>query len=133
MDIQYAYTILYVEDVALTMKFYKEAFGFHEKLLTPEKDYGELISGATTLAFANLELGHSNFSEGFRRSSANEKPFGMELAFTTQKVEQVMEKAIQHGAMLLEKMVTKPWGQQVGYVRDINGFIIEICTPMSSQ
>ncbi|MEO0641454.1 MAG: VOC family protein, partial [Bacteroidota bacterium] len=36
MQIQYAYTILYVQDVAQTMKFYQEAFGFKQKLLTPE-------------------------------------------------------------------------------------------------
>ena len=27
-------------------------------------------------------------------------------------------------------LVTKPWGQTVGYIRDIDGFLIEICTPM---
>ncbi len=26
---------------------------------------------------------------------------------------------------------TKPWGQVVAYVRDLDGFLIEICTPMA--
>lgn len=133
MDIQYAYTILYVKDVPTTMEFYKNAFGFDQKFLTPENDYGELISGNTTIAFANLELGKSNFKKGFTESKSSAKPFGIELAFTTSEVEKVMENAIKNGAELLEETVTKPWGQQVGYLRDLDGFIIEICTPIQSQ
>jgi len=133
MDIQYAYTLLYVKDVPSTMDFYQKVFGFKEKLLTPEKDYGELESGGTTLAFANFDLGRSNFKAGFAQSDLEEKAFGIELAFTTSAVETSMERAIENGAVLLAKTVTKPWGQKVGYVRDLNGFIVEICTPMQSQ
>ncbi|MEM6319603.1 MAG: VOC family protein [Bacteroidota bacterium] len=130
MNIQYAYTILYVPNVAKAIEFYQKSFGFEQKLLTPEQDYGEVVSGTTTLAFASLELGQSNFKKGFTTSSLEAKPFGIELAFTTSEVKKVMDKAIENGAVLLEEAVTKPWGQEVGYVRDLNGFIIEICTPM---
>lgn len=133
MEIQYAYTILYVNDVLETIEFYKNAFGFEQKFITPEKDYGEISSGATTIAFGNLELGKSNFKKGFKESDLNEKPFGIELAFTTSEVEIVMDNAIKNGAVLLEETVRKPWGQKVGYIRDLNGFIIEICTPIQDQ
>lgn len=133
MEIQYAYTILYVDDVPKSIDFYQNAFGFNQKFLTPEKDYGEVNSGTTTLAFANIELGNSNFQNGFQKSNIKEKPFGIELAFTTHNVEKIMEKAIKNGASQLAETVTKPWGQKVGYVRDINGFIIEICTPIPSE
>lgn len=133
MSIQYAYTILYVENVEESMEFYQQVFGFEQKLITPEKDYGELLSGTTTLAFANLELGKSNFRQGFTQSSLNERPFGIELAFATEHVEEVMETALKHGATLLEETVTKPWGQKVGYLRDVNGFIVEVCTPIENQ
>ena len=130
MDIQFAYTILYVKEVPQTIDFYKQAFGFEEKMLTPEKDYGEIKSGSTTLAFANLELGNSNFTKGFQESKPGNKPFGFELAFTSSDVEKTMANAIHHGATLLEEAVTKPWGQKVGYLRDLNGFILEICSPI---
>jgi uncharacterized glyoxalase superfamily protein PhnB len=133
MDIKYAYTILYVSDVAATIKFYHQALGFEQKFLTPEQDYGEMKSGSTTLAFANFELGRANFKDGFTESALSRNPFGIELAFTTSEVDNVMERAIQHGAVLLEETVTKPWGQKVGYLRDLNGFIIEICSPIQSQ
>ena len=133
MDIKYAYTILYVDDVPKTIAFYNKAFGFEQKFLTPENDYGEIVSGTTTIAFASIALGKSNFRNGFKKSDLNEKPFGIELAFTTEAVEKVMENAIKNGAENLEDTVTKPWGQKVGYLRDINGFIIEICTPIKPQ
>lgn len=133
MDIQYAYTILYVNNVPKTMEFYNKAFGFEQKFLTPENDYGEIISGTTTIAFASVVLGKSNFKKGFIESRLNEKPFGIELAFTTSEVEKVMKNAIESGAVLLEETITKPWGQKVGYLRDFNGFIIEICTPIQTE
>ncbi|MEP3209268.1 MAG: VOC family protein [Maribacter sp.] len=133
MDIQYAYTILYVKDIPETIEFYTKAFGFEQKFLTTENDYGEILSGSTTIAFANLELGNSNFKKGFKESKLSEKPFGIELVFSTSEVEKVMENAIKNGAELIAKAVTKPWEQQVGYLRDLNGFIIEICTPIQNQ
>lgn len=133
MDIQYAYTILYVKDVPKSIEFYKNALGFEQKMLTPEEDYGEISSGATTLAFANFELGNANIKKGFIESDITNKPFGIELAFTTNDVEGTMQKAVSNGAVLLEEAVTKPWGQKVGYLKDVNGFILEICTPIKSS
>ena len=115
------------------MEFYKKSFGFEQKFLTPENDYGELISGNTTIAFANLELANSNLKKGFTESKLSEQPFGIELAFTTSEVEKVMENAVKNGAEILEDKVIKPWGQEVGYLRDLNGFLIEICTPIENK
>ncbi len=133
MDIQYAYTILYVKDVEKTVEFYHKAFGFEQKLLTPEKDYGEVASGSTTLAFASIELGKMNFKEGFIESKLEQQALGIELAFTSEKVDETMKHAIANGASLLEPSTTKPWGQEVGYLRDINGFLLEICTPIIGE
>ena len=133
MKVQYAYTILYVPDVRATMTFYKNTLGFEERMLTDENDYGELDSGSNILAFASIDLGEANFKSGFQKSSLAERPFGVELAFTTDAVELLVAKAIENGAVSLSEPVTKPWGQKVGYVRDPNGFIIEICTPMGGQ
>ncbi|WP_084274365.1 VOC family protein [Crocinitomix catalasitica] len=128
---KFAYTILYVEDVEKTLSFYENAFGFKRKMLTPEKDYAELNTGETTISFASIELGKSNFSKGFQKSVITEKPFGVELAFTTEQIEIDFEKALNAGAIEFESIKQKPWGQKVGYVQDINGFLIEICTPIS--
>ena len=126
---QYAYTIIYVENVVETIEFYKRAFGFEKKFVTPENDYGELISGETTIAFASFELGISNFKKGFEKIDKSKKPFGVEMAFTTENIETDFKKAIDAGATEFEPLVEKPWGQKVGYVLDNNGFLIEIEFP----
>lgn len=130
---KYAYTILYVANVEKTITFYENAFGFQKKFMTPEADYGELISGETTIAFALNTLGDSNFKKGFKKLSLNEKPNGVEMAFTSESIEIDFEKAIEAGAIQYEDIIQKPWGQKVGYLRDINGFLIEICTPIKNQ
>lgn len=127
---KYAYTIIYVEDVKETIEFYTKAFGFQQKFLTPENDYGELISRETTIAFASIELGKSNFKKGFQAIKSSEKPFGVELVFVSEDIEKDFKKAVEMGATEYEPIIEKPWGQQVGYVLDNNGFLIEICTPI---
>jgi lactoylglutathione lyase len=128
--LKFAYTILYVKDVALTAKFYQEGFDFALKFITPENDYAELISGETTLAFASIPLAKSNLKEGFIESEIDNKPFGIEIGFTTENVEETLKKAQDAGAKLVEAPKTKPWGQTVAYVKDLDGFLLEICTPM---
>ncbi len=129
--VKLGYTILYASDVTKSVEFYEAAFGFKRKFITPENDYAELSTGETTISFASLELANSNLKNGFMVSKQTEKPFGMELALVTEHVEEIISKAISHGAILVENPIQKPWGQTVGYVRDINGFLLEICTPMN--
>ena len=50
---KFAYTILYVSNVQESLNFYERAFGFEIKFVSPQGDYGELISGETTLSFAS--------------------------------------------------------------------------------
>ncbi len=130
---KYAYTILYVENVSESIKFYEKAFGFKPKFVSPEKDYGEVISGQTTIAFASLDLGNSNFKNGFKKIAIKEKPFGTEMAFTSENIESDFQNAINSGATEYEPIIEKPWGQKVGYLRDNNGFLIEVCTPIKSE
>ena len=47
-------------------------------------------------------------------------------------IEADFKKAIDSGAIEFEPLIEKPWGQKVGYLRDNNGFLIEVCTPMKS-
>lgn len=128
--ISFAYTIVYVADVEKTISFYEKAFGFKRKFIAPENDYGELNTGATTLSFAAISLAKKNLPDGFVQTTASGKPFGVEVAFATNDVEKVYNEAIEAGATAVSPAQTKPWGQTVAYVRDIDGFLIEICTPV---
>ncbi|MBW8686793.1 VOC family protein [Chitinophaga rhizophila] len=128
--IKFGYTILYVADVSKAVEFYTSAFGLEKKFISPDNDYAELLTGETALAFISRELGHANLKEGFVPSRLADKPFGIELGFVTTNVSEVIESAVSKGAVLVESPKEKPWGQTVAYVRDIDGFLIEICTPV---
>ena len=128
--IKFAYTILYVHDVTKAIEFYEKAFGFTRKFIAPENDYGELLTGETTLSFASTRLANSNLEGGFTESTLTNKPFAIEIGFTTDNVDETVKTAINAGATVVANPKTKPWGQVVAYVRDPDGFLIEICTPM---
>ena len=129
--VRFAYTILYVQDVNKSIEFYEKAFGFERKFIVPNNEYGELSTGDTTLSFASIELAKTNVKHGLIPSSINEKPFAIEIAFATENVEEVYQAAIEAGATAEAPAEWKPQGQTVAYVRDPDGFLIEICTPMT--
>lgn len=126
--VKFGYTILYVAEVEKAIEFYENAFGFARKFITPDQDYGELGTGETTISFASKKLASQNLSEGFIESSLEAKPFAIELGFITDDVGELAQKATSFGAVLVSEPKKKPWGQVVAYVRDPEGFLIEICT-----
>ncbi|SHM11534.1 VOC family protein [Flavobacterium chilense] len=126
--VKFGYTILYVEDVEKSVVFYENTFGFSRKFVTPENDYGELSTGETTISFASKKLAAQNLKEGFIESDLTEKPFAIEIGFITDQVDELVQKALSFGAVLVKEPTQKPWGQIVAYVRDLDGFLIEICT-----
>lgn len=128
--VKFGYTILYVEDVEKSIAFYENVFGFSKKFITPENDYGELNTGETTISFASKNLAAQNLKEGFIESSLEDKPFAIEMGFITDDVGELVQKATSLGAVLVTEPKKKPWGQIVAYVRDLDGFLIEICTPV---
>ncbi len=127
---KFAYTILYVQDVESTLNFYIKAFECTLRFLHESKTYGELETGNTTLAFVSESLAENNIGT-FEKNDLKKKPAGFEIAFTTDNVEHAYEHALHSGAQAVHAPIQKPWGQLVAYVRDINGIIIEICSPLS--
>jgi uncharacterized glyoxalase superfamily protein PhnB len=125
--ITYSYTILYVDNVEETIDFYIKAFGFTQKLITPEKDYAELETGGTTLAFASYSVAEYNGID-ISKSDLSIIPPAFEITFVTDDIDTAFKQAIEAGAMVVKEPAQKPWGQIVGYVRDINGFLVELCT-----
>ena len=126
--VKFGYTILYVEDVEKSIVFYENVFDFSRKFISPDNDYGELITGETTLSFASKSLAAQILEDGFIESNLEAKPFAIEIGFITDDVPGLVQKATSFGAVLVKEPIQKPWGQVVSYVRDLDGFLIEICT-----
>jgi len=127
---KYGYTIVYVPSVQDTLEFYEKAFGFELKFIHESKAYGELQTGETTLAFASHEMGELNLDGKYSKANIDDKPFGIELAFVTEDVYAAFKKAVAAGAVPLKEPEEKPWDQVVGYVRAVDGSIIELCSPI---
>jgi len=130
-SLKFGYSILYVADVPKTVDFYGKAFGLSCRFIAPGDSYAEMETGSTTLAFAQHELAAENLPQGYQAADRSNQPFGIEIAFTTPKIDLALSTAINAGAEVLSPVREKPWGQKVAYLRDLNGFVIELCTPMS--
>ena len=129
---KFGYTILYVKNVEKTLSFYEKSFGFSSRFLHESGQYGEMETGETTLAFASEDLSKEN-GLSFIPNHQNSLPAGFELAFVTEDVESAYEKAIEGGAVSVKTTSQKPWGQKVAYVRDLNGIMIELCSPLKNS
>lgn len=126
---KFGYVLLYVEDVERTMDFYAKAFQLKKGFIADGKEYGEMVTGETKLGFVQHALVETH---GFKydKMSLERKPGSQEIAFVATDVTGAFAAAVQNGATELSKPSQKPWGQTVGLVRDINGFIVEISSPM---
>ena len=127
---KFAYTILYVPDVSRSLAFYESALGLKRRFLHESGMYGELETGSTTLSFAAEPLAQSNIPGGFQPASLTRQPGASEVGFATADVPAAYERALAAGALAVAAPKTKPWGQVVAYVRDLDGHLIELCTPM---
>src|SRR5688500_6708649 len=122
---KFGYTVIYVDDVAATIAFYEQAFGQKRGMVAGD-EFGELVTGETKLSFAAKKMLHGPG----QFASPEGKVLGVEVAFTTGDVQKAYDTAVAAGAKSVSKPEQKPWGQTVAYVRDNNGFLVELCTPM---
>jgi lactoylglutathione lyase len=126
---KFGYAILYVDDVETTVAFYEKAFGL-KRLMVVDNEYGELDTGATKLAFAANKHVGTLFNLEVQSAGPKNAPPPLEVALVTDDVPAAFTKAVGSGCVAVADPKKKPWGQTVAYVRDNNGFLIEICTPI---
>lgn len=128
---KFAYTIIYVEDVAATVEFYEKAFALKRRFIHESNLYAEMETGETALAFAGNEMAEANGVK-IRRNAVNELAAGFEVVLVSDDPEGDYKKAIAAGASSVKAPQKKPWGQTVAYVSDLNGCLVEIASPMGS-
>lgn len=126
---KFGYTIIYVPDVAGTVQFYERAFGLARRFVHDSGQYAEMETGETTLAFASESLAESN-GVAIRPNLAGNVAAGFEICLVGDDPQAAYDIAIAAGARALKPVETKPWGQRVGYVRDLNGCLVEVCSPV---
>lgn len=127
---QFGYTIIYVNNVSATIEFYERAFGLEKAFIHESKQYAELATGSTKLAFASDALAHTN-GLNIATNSPKKSPPGFEIALVSQDVYKDYNNACLNGASPIAAPIEKPWGQIVAYVKDLNGVIVEICSQIN--
>ena len=126
----FAYTLLYVQDVTRSVEFYERAFGLTRRFVSEEGNYAEMETGGTALGFVAANFARLSLPDGFQANDPDRPPAGIEIAFTTNDVPAAFARAVDAGALPISKPSQKPWGQQVAYVRDVDGVLVEIASPM---
>lgn len=128
------YMLIYVEDVDKTLTFFQQAFGLERKFYNIEgqQAYGELSTGETTLGFVSYELMKTHGVEFAETKKEGPAP-AFDIGFVTEDVEAAYQQAVAAGAIAVAPPEKKPWGQTVSYVRDINGFLVGINSPMGGS
>lgn len=125
------YTIIYVADVLATVDFYERAFGLKRRFVHESNLYAELDTGETVLAFAGEPMAEMN-GIAIRPNRKSDIAPGFEIALVTDDPRAAFGNAVDAGANAVSPPVQKPWGQIVGYVRDIDGCLVEICSPVTA-
>jgi len=120
--------ILYTLDVHTKAAFYEKAFGFKVRNAAPGNTYLQL-EGAVPLAFASETFVAGHLPLTVQRSRSAEPPPGAELMVVVADVPSAFARAVEAGAVSVVAPHTMPWGQEVAYVRDDDGVLVELCTP----
>ena len=125
------YTILYVEDVPATLAAWRDAFALTVAYTHEDGIYGELETGETTLAFAEVEFGRSHFDDPAARAMFDGPPRRFEIGLVTEDVHAAHNRALATGMRDVRAPFEQPWGQTVCWVSDANGILVELSSPMT--
>jgi lactoylglutathione lyase len=131
--LRFGYTILYVSDVAASLDFYERALGQRRRFVHESGEYAELDTGPTALALASHELAAANVPGLYRPERRTGAQPTFEVCFVTDDVQGAFDRAITEGAEAVTAPQTKPWGQDLAYVRDPDGNLIELASPAGGR
>lgn len=123
------YVIAYVPDVSAAVDFYERAFGLTRRFVHESGAYAEMETGATALAFVAEDLARANGVD-FLPQRPDQRAAAVEIALVADDVAAALDRAVAAGCPAVKAPEQKPWGQTVAYVRDLNGMLVELCTPI---
>lgn len=130
VQLDFASTVLYIDDVARLVDFYREALGIEPRFFDADLGFAELGADAR-IAIASHKAGHFMMPGAYRKPDGVEVA-GTELAFYATDVQAAYDRAVAAGARGLTPPRKMDWGQTVAYVEDPVGTIIGFISPQSA-
>ncbi len=121
MTIHYLHTKLQVSDLDVAIRFYEAAFGYTVRSRRPGPQDSEI-------AFMVLP-GEANEIQLCRYPDEEEvvvPPRLMHLAYRVGDLDAVLPQALQAGAVLVSEPYVLPSGSRVAFIRDPQGYEIEL-------
>lgn len=120
--------MIWVQDVPATVAFYEKAFGLQVQMMDDSNMFAMMSTGETTLQFAD-ERAATATGVTVRPNRPQDTPAASQLAFVAEDVHAAYAIAVAAGAVAEVQPVQKPWGQTLGYLRDLNGCLVELSSP----
>ena len=133
MTVRLGYVFIFVPDVPAAVEFFERAFGLECQYLDASGMFAELATGDTVLAFAEDDYASSANGIAHQRSGPAGASPGISFTFVSDDVPADWQRAVDAGAEVVAAPAPKPWGQVVGYLRDPQGLIIEVASPVDYQ
>lgn len=124
--------IRYVPNVAATAEFYGRAFGLTQLRMIGE-DFIAMETGDTVLAFAREGFVTQETGLEFTLSRPETPPSPQEITLEVADVAGAHGYALAAGGTEVIAPTDKPWGQTVSYLRDPDGALIQLCSPLPSD
>ena len=116
------YIILIVDDLNRALDFYTQVLGL--KPGHRSGDYAQLNTGVTRIGFYTRPAMEKVV--GFCLKAASQSAPGFELGFKVPDVDAAYAELLAAGASPVTEPTTRPWGQRTAYIRDPDGYLIEL-------
>ena len=125
-----SFVIFYVKNIMETILFYEKAFQLKTKFIHDSKQYAELETGPTTLAFAQHELAIQLVKSEYVCPEKLGKPISAQISFEPLDILQAYNTALAAGARSVSAPEIKPWNWECAMLQDIDGNLIELAKPV---
>jgi lactoylglutathione lyase len=124
-----AFPILYVDDVLVSLRFYRDVLGFEEIYRFPDSD--EPRYAALRLDDGKIGLSRADFPglHGKAQRPITGRPF--ELCIEVANVDAVVSKLRDAGVGVLADPADQVWGERVAYIEDPDGNPVRIRGPIT--